>query len=100
MVFAYGEESGQVKFGVGPKGAPGYPKKWSKNRFLSSATDTRVARRLIFGYVVDLKLALNSYFVNVSIGPIRDAQDPIKGSKEIVWLWFLFNFSPSVAPVR
>ena len=56
-----------------------------------------MARGLIFGYVVDLKLALNSYFVNVGIGPNRDAQDPIKGSKKIVWLWFLFDFSPSVA---
>ena len=106
MVFAYdigrteGKNLVRSNLGLAQRGPQVTPKKWSKNRFLSSATDTRVARGLIFGYVVDLKLALNSYFVNIGIGPNRDAQDPKKGFKKIVWLWFLFNFSPSVAPVR
>ena len=47
-----GEEPGQVKLGVGPDGAPGYPEKGSENWFLSSAEDTIVPRQLFFGYVV------------------------------------------------
>ena len=71
-----GEEPGQVKFGVDPDEAPGDPKKWSKNWVLSSAMHTRVPRGLIFGYVVGLKLALNTYLVNIRIGPNEDPQDP------------------------
>ena len=67
-----GEEPGQVKFGVGPYGAPGHPKKGSENWFLRSSVDIIVPRGLIFGYVVDLDLALNSCFVNIRIRPSWD----------------------------
>ena len=71
-----GEEPGQVKFGVDPDEAPGDPKNWSKNWFLSSAKHIRVPRGLIFGYVVGLKLALNTYLVNIRIGPNEAPQGP------------------------
>ena len=71
-----GEEPGQVKFVVDPNEAPEDPKKWSINWVLSSAMLTIVPRGLIFGYVVGLKLALNTYLVNIRIGPNEAPQGP------------------------